>query len=81
MLNDEYIINKFYIKDNRCGYRISGKTLNNITEEYNYVINRFTDSSSIKESIQRIYYKIEEKINVQYVVNLYCGKGRKTVKC
>lgn len=62
MIDDQYIINKFYIKDNRCGYRISGKTLNNITEEeYNYVINRFIDSSSIKESIQRIYYKIEEK--------------------
>ena len=80
MINDQYIINKFYIKDNRCGYRISGKTLNNITEEeYNYVINRFTDSSSIKESIQRIYYKVEEKNKCPICGNpvLWIGKQKR----
>ena len=62
MLNDEYIINKFYIKDNRCGYRISGKATAKINEEeYEYLKNRYNDSLSIKETIQRIYYKIEEK--------------------
>lgn len=62
MINDQYIINKFYIKDNRCGYRISGQATKNINEEeYEYLKNRYNDSSSIKETIQRIYYKIEEK--------------------
>lgn len=62
MIDDQYIINKFYIKDNRCGYRISGQASKNINEEeYKYLINRFNDSNSIKETIQRIFYKIEEK--------------------
>lgn len=33
MIDDQYIINKFYIKDNRCGYRISGQATKNINEE------------------------------------------------
>ena len=62
MIDDDYIINKFYIKDNRRGYRISGKATKYISEdERNYLLNRFNDSNTIKESIQRIYYHIEEK--------------------
>jgi len=61
-MDDKYFIDKFYIKDNRCGYRIYGKRLLNISEEEKqYLLNRFNDSDSINESLQRIYYKIEEK--------------------
>lgn len=62
MINDNFLINKYYIKDNRCGYRIYGKRLLHITEEEKqYLTNRFTDSDSIHETLQRIFFKIEEK--------------------
>ena len=65
-INDEYIINNF-IKDGK----ISRKLYLNYKKDmdvYNYLINRYSDSESISETLYRIYHNIENR-----PVCKYCG--------
>lgn len=59
---DDLIIEKIYFKDkngkNKINFR-KVKKLNN--DELTYLNKRFNDSNSLNESIQRIFYGIEEK--------------------
>lgn len=73
-INDKYI--KSYFKGNKriinpnlskCYYHKTGKKFNQ--EIYDYVINRYKDSNSFKESLYRIFYNIEVKPKCKY-----CGK-------
>lgn len=66
MLNDEYF--KQFI-DSKGRINPASK-LNNLTEdEINYLHNRFNDSTSVKETIHRIYNGIEEKPKCIYCQN------------
>lgn len=62
MITDEDIIKKCYVKCKNGFEKISGHAIKKLSnDELTYLENRFNDSSSINETIQRIYYKIEEK--------------------
>ena len=62
MIDDDFVIKYFIVKDKRRCIIISGHKTKNIPNEIKeYLENRFTDSSSIHETIKRIYYNIEEK--------------------
>lgn len=78
MIDDNYIIDKCFVIDKNGNYKINSKLLNNITEEeLNYIKNRFNDSNSINESIQRIYHKIEEKPKCPICGNPVLWLGKK----
>lgn len=71
IINDNYIINKFYFHDKNGKFKVNGKRIHNCTEdEKKYLLNRFNDCDDIKEAIQRIFYKIEQK-NICPI----CGKS------
>lgn len=71
IINDNYIINKFYFHDKNGKFKVNGKRIRNCTEdEKKYLLNRFNDCDNIKEAIQRIFYKIEQK-NICPI----CGKS------
>ena len=60
MIDDQYIINYFY--DTKNVNKINKYKTNNIPENIlKYLNNRFTDSESIKETIKRIRYNVEER--------------------
>ena len=60
MIDDQYIINYFY--DTKNVNKINKYKTNNIPEDIlKYLNNRFTDSESIKETIKRIRYNVEER--------------------
>ena len=62
MINDNYIINKCFVIDKNGKHKINPKLKNHLNyDEIEYITNRFNDSDSINESIQRIYYNIEIK--------------------
>jgi len=61
MLDDNYISNLFFGK-RQLKYQIYNEYLQeNESEIYQYVMNRFDDSESFKESIYRIRYRIEKR--------------------
>lgn len=86
VINDEYIINTFFV-DGVYNYRKLRKTwLNKNIEIYNYLINKYNDSKSLSETIYRIKYGIhikpkckicggEVKFNKKYksLFNIYCS--------
>lgn len=62
MITDKDIISKCYVNDKRRGKFISKHYIKKLTnDELEYIKQRFNDSNSIHETIQRIYYNIEEK--------------------
>ena len=61
MITDNDILNHFFYKY-KNKLRLKTKLLNNIPKDLVYYLsNRFDDSESIKESIIRIYHKIEKR--------------------
>lgn len=62
MITDNYIVNNFFITDKHNNNKINMHAIKKITnEEKTYLLNRYYDSDSIKETLQRILWKIEIK--------------------
>ena len=59
---DALLIEKIYFKDKNGKNKINFRKVKNLNnDELEYLNNRFSDSNSLRESIQRILYGIEEK--------------------
>ena len=59
---DALLIEKIYFKDKNGKNKINFRKVKNLTnDELEYLNNRFSDSNSLSESIQRILHGIEEK--------------------
>lgn len=62
IIDDSYIINKFYFNDKNGKFKVNGKKLSECSDnERKYLLNRFNDCDDLKEAVQRIFYKIEQK--------------------
>lgn len=63
MLNDEYILEKFFSKSGKLNGNFSTREYleKNYPEVLKYLENRFSDSESLRETFLRIYFKIEER--------------------
>lgn len=61
-ISDDKIIHKYFVKDKKKGFMIKSTTNKLLSiDERNYILNRFTDSDSLHESLQRIFFCIENK--------------------
>ena len=77
MIDDKYIIEKFYNKDKD---RLISPRLQHMTdEEKSYIENRFSSFNSYIESIYRIVYDIKEIPNVSIVENIASLTGNMTI--
>ena len=73
IINDNTIIQEFYTnKDKMNSNKTRLSWLNNHIEIYNYLLQRYNDSDSIRETIYRIRYKLNKKPCCKY-----CGKPLK----
>ena len=66
-INDQFILNYFYRGHGKPSNNLNSNLLKEIPENIKqYLINRYKDSDSIKETINRIKYQIEERPTCKY---------------